>query len=232
MTAITPNSTGNMIYEPCSACYLGIKSTPNTFLDYLKNTNKDYYHLIQIAKMEAFYNTPVIPYTLFIAKEVPNISNITPDYARNLLLKSTIRGIITVNMLASGLMLYSLNNIDKLQVDVFTAEREAFDGDFFGTTSLYTNGCSREAGTAFGGNKQADIVQKCMINNFYSNDCTPGVVECNLYPSQQGAFGTIPKPSCGTAPPIVQIENRLLTHGDILVEKGVVHILDNPLWPV
>lgn len=211
MASITPNSAGSMIYEPCSACYLGTKPTSNTFLDYLKNTNKDYYHLIQIAKMTAFYNTPLIPYTLFVAPTIPNISNITPDFARKLLLKSTIRGVITVNMLAPGLMLYSINNIDKLQVTVFDD----------------LDGCSASC-TRLRRNDQTAVVQKCTINNFYSNDCTPGVVECNLYPSTTSlsAFGA--QRSAKT----VQIDNRTLTHGDILVEKGAVHILDSPLWPV
>lgn len=203
MTSTGPYTESTIIYEPSSYIFLGTLNTPSGFLDLLRQKSPSYYSLVCKAKMERFYNTPVRQYT-FLISEIPEqaVKNIDSNLARKILQTSTLNGIITTKMLENGMLLNTNNDYEKLRVSVY----QPFTAD------------------------QQNSCQTCEFSTLYTDfptcnnyhvEC--GFKKCNLNNNQTCAqFNSR----------VIQINGISLIKGDILVNGGIVHVLEKPLLPM
>lgn len=200
MTSVGPHTESTVVYEPSSSIFLGILTTPYGFLDFLRQTNPTYYNLVCKAKMENFYNSPGRNYTLLIS-EIPEhvLKNITSDIARQILKTSTLPGIITTKMLENGMLLSTNNDYQKLRVSVYQPSTKNVKNSY----------------------------QTCEFNAHHTNipTCNNYHIECKLK-------------KCNISNPVtcehlnsrvIQINGISLIKGDILVNGGMIHILEKLL---
>lgn len=202
MTSTGPYTESTVIYEPSSGVFLGILNTPNGFLDLLRQKSPSYYYLVCKAKMESFYNTPTRNYT-FLISEIPEctLKNINSNLARKILQTSTLNGIITTKMFENGMLLNTNNDYEKLNVSVYQPV----------TTTHQNPSQTCEFSTTY------EDFPTC---NKYHVECR--FKKCNLNNSQ----------TCAQLNNrAIQINGISLIKGDILVNGGIVHILEKPLFP-
>jgi hypothetical protein len=206
MTSAGPYTESTVIYEPSSSIFLGILNTPNGFLDFLRQKSPSYYYLVCKAKMESFYNTPTRDYT-FLISEIPEqtLKNITSYQARKILQTSTLNGIITTKMFENGMLLNTNNDYEKLNVSVYQPV----------TTT------------------QQNSSQTCELSTMYEDfpACNKYHIECRFKKNNLNNSQTYAAPKALNSRAI-QINGISLLKGDILVNGGIVHILEKPLYPV
>jgi len=202
MTSVGPYTESTVPYEPSSSIFLGIVATPYGFLDFLRRKNPAYYNLVCKAKMENFYNTPTHNYT-FLISEIPEhvFKNITSDLARQILQTSTLTGIITTTMLNNGMVLTTDNDYEKLKVSVYQQS----------TTKIRNR------------------YQTCEFSAQHTDNptCNNYQIECKLKNENPYNINTCTQHNNK----VIQINGIYLIKGDILVNGGIIHILEKPLWP-
>jgi len=209
MTSSGPYTESIIPYEPSSHYFLGVAVTPYSALDFLRQKMHTYYRLVCKAKMESLYNNPSRNYTFLISEISDNIlENISSDLARKILKKSTLSGIITTKMINNEMVLSTNNDYEKLRVSVYQP--------------LTTN------------------IQKpyktCEFSAQQSNfpTCNNYHIECKLNQCNISNRDTHIKSCDYTSTqmyPLIQIDGITLIKGDILVNGGIIHILEKPLWP-
>jgi|694.fasta_scaffold41578_3 hypothetical protein len=192
MTSVGPYSLSTLQIEPKTKVFLGIKTKPGTFLDFISKVSPSYLNLIRLAGMEAFFNSPIQSNTFFLS-ECQNFKN-DSDFARRLITMSTLKGIVTTGMMNNGLILFPLNSFETIVVKTF--EENPID-----TSNCIWN-CSTIPSTS---------------------SCSVGQVDCTVFQQK--------KPCLDLKNRIIQINNKTITKGDILVDGGIIHILDSPLSP-
>jgi hypothetical protein len=202
MTSTGPYTESTVIYEPSSSVFLGILNTPLGFLDFLRQKSPSYYSLVCKAKMEKFYNTPVRDYT-FLISEIPEqtLKNITSDLARQILQTSTLNGIITTKMLENGMLLNTNNDYEKLNVSVY------------------------QPSTTY----KQNPYQTCEFSTRHTEfpTCNNYHIECRLKNCNLNNITTCAQLNNRA----IQINGISLIKGDILVNGGIIHILEKPIWP-
>lgn len=206
-----PYTTANLMFEPSNSELLGVLTRPGTFLDFVAKVSPSYLKLIQIAKMEAFYNDPNRSYTFFLS-DLSDLSdevlNCSPDFARRLLTTSTLKGYITTNMLTNGLVLDPINPYEKLFVSTFSPQ---------GTKSP----CEQSMCSL--------VCSQPSMSNI--KNCNNSRVNCVL--KQPTRSETPTGDTCAElGKRLIQINNRTLTQGDVFVNSGIIHIIDKPLFPL
>jgi len=202
MTTVGPYSMSTLIYEPENKVFLGTITTPGTFLDYISKVSPSYLHLIKLAGMEAFFNSPDRSYTLFLSQINLNIP-IDSNLAKKILTMSLLKGIVTTKMLTNELVLYPINSYEKLFVHTFETDSKT-------STDCNFKSCN----------------WKCSTLDFNPQFCTPQKIECNKTCNFKNEH------TCESFEKrIIQINEKTITQGDILVNGGIVHILNTPLIP-
>lgn len=201
MTAVGPDSMSTLMYEPENKTFLGTITTPGTFLDFISKVSPTYLHLIKLAGMEAFFNSPDRSYTLFLSQIKIN-NSIDANLARKILTMSLLKGVVTTKMLTNVLVLFPINSYEKLVVHTFE------------TDSKTSVDCNRK-----------HCYLECKVNSS-STFCSPQKIDCNktcVCKNQQTCESFDKR--------LIQINDKTIIQGDILVNGGIVHILNSPLLP-
>lgn len=203
MTFVGPYTESTVKYEPSSSIFLGVRVTSYGFLDFLRQKNPGYYNLVCKAKMEKFYNNPVCDYT-FLISEIPEsvFKNITSDLARKILKTSTLNGIITTKMMKNEMVLNTHNDYEKLRISAYQSSKVNVQNPS----------------------------QICEFSTLATTDlpiCNNYHIECKLKNCKIDNISTCSQLNNR----VIQINGITLIKGDILVNGGIIHVLENPLWP-
>ena len=207
MTSVMPYTTASLMFEPRSRELLGTVTSPGTILDFVAKVSPSYLELIRLARMEAFFNDPNRSYTLFLSDIKTPVAALSPDFARQILTMSTLKGYVTTNMLTDGLCLDPVNPRERLYVANWVSEPSS-------DAAACSNPCSLVC-------SQPPPSQPC------NNARVTCVQTTGIGPQAQASPLTCE--SLGKR--LIQINNRALTRGDIFVNSGIVHLLDGPLLP-
>jgi uncharacterized surface protein with fasciclin (FAS1) repeats len=108
MTYVGPFTQATLMYEQDELPTKGKVATLGTILDYIAKKLPYFLPIIKKANLLSFYNTPG-RYTVFLPKSLPrNFPMLDANTAYRLMKMSTMRGIITVNMLSNNQILFPL----------------------------------------------------------------------------------------------------------------------------